>query len=145
MNRFVASALAITLASPGFAAGHATGDAAAGESVYNKCKACHMIEGPDEVFVKGGKVGPNQYGLHTRAPGSLEGFRYGDDLVAVGDVVEQWTEEEFVAYVADPRAYLREKLGDDSARSKMAFKRPDEQEARDVWAYIVSFGPDPES
>lgn len=133
------------LAAPAFADGHATGDAAEGESLYKKCKSCHMISDADgNDIVKGGKTGPNQYALHTRAPGTVEGFRYSKGLKALGEQSENWNEEMFVAWVQDPSGYLTEQLGK-KERSKMSYKLRDEQEARDIWAYIVSLGPDADS
>lgn len=143
MKLFTVTALGMALMSaPAFADGHATGDAAAGESVFNKCKACHMIqdaEGND--IVKGGRTGPNLYGVYQRVAGSAD-FRYGDSIVEAGEAGLVWNEEEFVKYVADPKKYLAEYNDDKRARSKMAFKLGDEQDAADVWAYIVSVGPE---
>ncbi|KNG93910.1 c-type cytochrome [Pseudaestuariivita atlantica] len=139
----------LVLAAPVYADGHATGDAEAGEKVFRKCKSCHMIqdaEGND--IVKGGRTGPNLYGVFGRQPGAEEDFgkKYGKDLIAAGETMpDGWMEEEFVAYVADPRGWLREVLDDNSARSKMSFKLTDETDARDVWAYLVSVGPAPEA
>lgn len=135
------------MAGPAFADGHATGDAEAGERVFSKCKACHVIvDNEGEAIVKGGRTGPNLYGIYQRTAGTEEEFsgKYGDDLVEVGESGLQWTEEEFVNYVADPRDWLREKLDSKRARSKMSFKLSDEEDARNVWAYLVSVGPEPE-
>ncbi len=143
MNRFFTTLAALALAGPAFADGHASGDADAGERVFNKCKSCHMIVSDSgEDIVKGGRTGPNMYGLMGRVPGSVEDFRYGDDLVAAGAMFpDGWNEEMFVAYVQDPRGWLRETLDDSKARSKMSFKLRKEEEAANVWAYIVSVGP----
>ena len=74
MKLLAATALGMAmLSTPVFADGHATGNAEAGEKVFNKCKACHMIqdaEGTD--IVKGGRTGPNLYGLYTRVAGSTD-------------------------------------------------------------------------
>ena len=51
-----------------------------------------------------------------------------------------WTEEELVDYVTDPTAWVKEKSGDDSARSKMTFKLNRNQ--ADVAAYLASVSPD---
>ena len=146
MNRFLSTFAALALAGPVFADGHASGDAAAGEKVFNKCKSCHMIVSDSgEDIVKGGRTGPNMYGLMGRVPGSVDGFKYGDDLVSAGaNFPDGWDEATFVAYVQDPRAWLRETLDDSKAKSKMSFKLRKEEEAANVWAYIVSVGPQPE-
>ena len=76
-----ASAALLALSVPAFAAG----DAAKGEREFNKCKACHMIQAADGTdIVKGGKTGPNLYGVIGRAAGAQEGFRYGPRLAAAG-------------------------------------------------------------
>lgn len=140
-SSFIAACATLALTCPALADGHATGDAEAGEKEFRKCKACHMITDADgNDIVKGGKTGPNLYGIHDRTAGSVEDFRYSDGLVQAGEAGLVWSEDEFVAYVADPTAYLKEKLGDDSARSKMTFKLKDEDSARDIWAYLVSAG-----
>lgn len=135
------------LAGPAFADGHASGDAEAGEGVFAKCKACHsVVDAEGEIIVRGGRNGPNLYGLLGRQAGTEEEFgnKYGDSLVEAGENGLVWDEEQFVAYVADPRTFLRETLDDKRARSKMSFKLGDEQDQKDVWAYIVSVGPEPE-
>jgi cytochrome c len=90
------------------------------------------------VIFKGGKTGPNLYGLNERQAGSLEGYKYGKSIVAAGEAGLVWNEAEFVKYVADPKAFLRETLDDKKAKSKMAFKLKDEEDAANVWAFIVS-------
>lgn len=132
-------------AAPLLADGHATGDAEAGEKVFKKCKACHsVIDAEGEVIAKGGKNGPNLYGIYTRTAGSVEDFKYGDSIVAAGEAGLAWDEEQFVSYVADPKKFLRETLDDKKAKSKMSFKLKKEDDAANVWAYLVSVGPAPE-
>lgn len=146
MKLFAATALGMALMSaPAFADGHATGDAEAGEKVFNKCKACHAIQTADgEDIVKGGRTGPNLYGVYSRVAGS-EDFRYGDSIVEAGEAGLEWNEEEFVKYVADPKKYLAEYNDDKRAKSKMSFKLKSEDDAKDVWAYLVSVGPEVEA
>ena len=127
------------VAGSAMAESHASGDAAAGEKNIKKCKACHQVVDNDgnEIF-KGGKTGPNLYGLSGRVAASVEGFRYGDSIAALGETGFVWSEDEFVAYVADPAAFLKDKLDDGKARSKMSFKLNKEQDVKDIWAYLVS-------
>ena len=49
-----------------------------------------------------------------------------------------WNEADFVAYVADPKEFLKSYLGDKKAKSKMAFKLKDAEDQANVWAYLVS-------
>ncbi len=62
MQRTFAALIAMSFAAaPAYADGHGgSGDAAAGETTFNKCKSCHMIvsDAGDEI-VKGGRTGPN--------------------------------------------------------------------------------------
>ena len=142
MNRIIATVMAGCLAVPAFADGHASGDAAAGEKEFNKCKSCHMVVADDGTeYVKGGKTGPNLWGIVGRQAGVVEDFRYGDDLVAAGEKGLVWDEATFVEYVTDPRAFLRTYLEDDKAKSKMAFKL--NKGGEDVWAYLASVSPAP--
>ena len=89
-----------------------------------------------EVIVKGGRTGPNLYGIIGRQAGSVEDFRYRDDIVAAGEKGLTWDEETFEAYVQDPTAFLKEYLDDGGARSGMTFKL--REGASDVYAYLAS-------
>lgn len=116
-------------------------DVAAGERLFaQRCATCHMVVSPSgETIVKGGKTGPNQHGLIGRQAGSVSDFKgYGDALVAAGKAGLVWTEAEIVAYLEDPRAYLRAKTGNNGANSRMAFKLRDEAERANVAAYLAS-------
>lgn len=130
------------LVAPAFADGHASGDAGAGEKVFKKCKSCHMVADADgNVIQKGGKSGPNLYGLYPRIAGSSEDFKYSKGLKAVGETGATWDEAMFVEWVADPSKYLTKVLGK-KERSKMSYKLKDADDAADLWAYLVSVGPE---
>jgi cytochrome c len=148
MRLFTASAvLASLIAVPAFAGGHASGDAAAGEKTFNQCKACHSITDADgNDIVKGGKTGPNLWGLPGRTAGTEADFgKYKDSIVAAGEGGLVWDEANFVTYVQDPNAFLKEVTGDSKARSGMAFRARKEEDAINVWAYIASVSPEPGS
>ena len=117
----------------------ADGHVAEGEKlVAKRCKACHMIADGDNVILKGGKVGPNLWGVMGRPAGAQEGFKYGDDLVAAGEKGLVWDEETLSGYIADPKKYLRTYLDDRKARSKMTFKLKKEDQRAAVSAYLAS-------
>ena len=140
-SAIVGALLGATLAIPAVA--QETGDVAAGEGEFRKCRACHMIQddaGTD--IVRGGATGPNLWNIVGSGIAAEEGYRYGDGLLAAAEANPDmvWTPEELVTYVTDPTAWVQEKSGDDSARSKMTFKLNRNQE--DLVAYLVSVSPD---
>lgn len=142
MKLMIATAVAaVAFAGTAFADSHGgSGDAAAGEKEFNKCKSCHMIVADDGTeIVKGGKTGPNLYGVVGRKAGSVEGFRYGDSIVAAGEKGLVWDEATFVEYAQDPKAFLAKYLDDSGARSKMSFRL--KSGAEDIYSYLVSVGP----
>lgn len=135
-----AAAMALGLSQ---AAAEATGDADAGAKVFAKCQTCHVVADAEGNVLAGrnSKTGPNLYGLPGRVAGTYDGFNYGESIVAMGAGGYAWDEEGFVAYVANPVGFLREKTGDKSAKSKMSFKLPKEEDARNVYAFIASLSP----
>ena len=124
VNNYFATAglLLLMTATPALA----EGDAAAGEQVFNKCRACHTID-------EGGaaRVGPNLYGVYGRQAGSNEDFaaRYSQGLKDAGF---SWNAETLPSYLANPREVIQ--------GSRMAFQLRDEQEIADVIAYLKSQG-----
>ena len=112
----------------------ADGDAAKGEKVYKKCKACHMVgEGAKA------KVGPQLNGIVGRKVASEEGFKYGKSIVALGATDLVWDEAELSDYLKNPKKYLRAKLDDKKAKSKMAFKLKKDKDRANVIAYLKTF------
>ena len=110
-------------------------DAAKGEKVFKKCKACHMIVAADGTeIVKGGKTGPNLYGVIGRPVASEEGFKYGDGILAVGATGAVWDEASLAEYLLDPTAYIDTHGGE--GKSKMTFKL--KKGGEDVAAYLAS-------
>jgi cytochrome c len=127
----------LAVATAAFAAPALAGDPAAGEAEFKKCKACHSVIAPDGTEIqKGGRTGPNLYGIIGRAVASDPDHAYGDSLAALGATGAVWDEASFVAYVANPADYLKTALGDDGAKSRMSFKLA--AGAEDVAAYLVS-------
>lgn len=116
----------------------AEGDIAKGEKEFRKCKACHMIASEDAVIQKGGKTGPNLYGVVGRAAGSVDGYRYSSLMQAAGASGLVWDEASLTAFLGDPTGYLKEASGE-GGRSKMSFKL--RKGAEDVTAYLKSVGP----
>jgi cytochrome c len=70
-------------------------DAAAGERLFNQCRACHQL---GETARNG--VGPQLNGLFGRKAGSVQGYTYSAAYQALDKV---WSEENFRVYIKDPR------------------------------------------
>ncbi len=137
MKNLSLAAIFTVLAAPAFA----EGDVAAGEEQFaRQCTSCHVVSNADGEVLAGrnAKTGPNLYGVAGQAIGSVEGFRYSDGLVAAGEADMVWEEESFVGYVQDPTGWLREATDDKRARGRMAYKVRDEQQAVDMYAYLLS-------
>jgi len=127
---------AVVFSAPSFA----EGDAANGENIFRKCRACHQIgEG-----ARNG-VGPNLTGVVGRAMGSFEGYKYANGLKAANEAGGVWDEEMIVEWLASPKDYIRSFTGNDKARTKMTFRLKKEQDRRDVAAYLATFSKDDEA
>ena len=138
-------AAATIAAAPAFADSHASGDPEAGEAGFKKCAACHVVMDADGNTLAGkkSKTGPNLYGIVGQPLGGVEGFKYGKSIVELGESGVVWDEATFVEYTADPKKFLQTRLDDKKARSKMSFKLKKEQDALDIWAFLVSVSPEP--
>jgi len=129
----LAMILCLGLAFPALA-----GDPAKGEADFKKCKACHSITAPDGTVVqKGGKTGPNLYGIIGSVVGHDPDFKYGPSTLAVHELGVVWDEEKIVAYLADPGKWLKEVLDDSKAKSKMTFRLT--KGGEDMAAYLATF------
>ena len=113
------------------------GDAAVGEKEFNKCKSCHGLTAADgTVVVKGGKTGPDLFGIVGKQVASDDSFKYGDGIIAVGATGMVWDEASLAAYMTDPAVWLKDQTGDAAAKSKMTFKL--RAKAEDVAAYLAT-------
>lgn len=91
-------------AAPDFAVVLASADAAAGEKVFGKCKACHKLDGSDGT-------GPHLNGIVGKAKAASAGFAYSEGLLAMA--ADAWTPDNLNAFLISPKAYV--------AGTKMAF------------------------
>jgi cytochrome c len=140
MIRTLVAIAALSFSAPAFADGHSTGDAEAGAKTFKKCKSCHMIVADDgEVILKGGRSGPNLYGVIGMTAGTVEGFKYSKDLMAAGEAGLVWDEALLATWAQDPKAFLKDYLDNSKAKSKMSFKL--KKGGEDVAAYLASVGP----
>lgn len=111
----------------------ADGDAAKGEGVFKKCKACHKIgEGAKNA------TGPLLNNVIGRVAGTVDGYSYKPSMVAAGAAGLIWTEELVADYLEDPKAFLRAFLNDSAASTKMTLKLKKEDDREDVAAYLAT-------
>ena len=102
-------------------------DAAAGEKVFNKCRACHQIG----ESAKNG-VGPQLNGLIGRKAGTIEGYNYSEANKNSGIT---WDEATFRDYIKDPKGKI--------PGTKMAYAGlKQESEIDSIVAYLKSFDKD---
>ena len=102
-------------------------DAAAGAQSFKKCLPCHSIgEGAKN------KVGPELNGIDGRHSGTAPGYHYSAANKNSGIT---WNETQFLEYIKDPRGKI--------PGTKMIFPGiKNENEAKNLWAYLKQFGPD---
>ena len=124
----------LALAAPAFAAG----DVAAGEQAFALCKACHSVVTPaGEALVKGGKLGPNLFGVVGRQVANDSGYAlYGDAIRSVGATGLIFSARELESYMTDPAQWIRERTGNPDSKSRMTGKTPGSQ--ADIVAYLQS-------
>ena len=116
------------------------GDAAKGEALFKKCSSCHMIgEGAKN------RVGPVLTGVVGRTAGTFADYKYGKSIVEAGEAGLVWTEEELFDYLVNPKKYLRAKLENKKAKSKMSFRLKKEQERADIIAFLKTHSPEAEA
>ena len=110
----------------------ADGDPARGKKVFSKCKACHKLAAGKK------SIGPSLHGLFGRTAGTLEDFKYSNDVKAAGQKGLVWDAETFVAYIAAPKKYLGGVIGKKKAKTKMAFNGLRKAKDRaDLLAYLM--------
>ena len=84
-------------------------------------------------------------GIIGRQSGTAAGFSYSALNKAAGENGLVWTNELILAYLPDPNAFLKKFLTDKgkpelaTGSTKMVFKLADEQQRKDVIAYLDKF------
>lgn len=91
-------AIATTLAFAPFAATAQEGDAAAGQRVYNQCRACHTIDANGRSG-----VGPNLHGIVGQRAGQRAGFRYSAAMRTAAEGGLTWDDATLRRYLTNPK------------------------------------------
>jgi len=99
----------------------ASGDAGKGERVFNKCRACHLLDAGENG------VGPYLYGVVGREKGAADGYGYTS---ALGDMGGIWSAENIYAFLENPGAY--------APGTAMSYALRNSGERADVIAYLDS-------
>lgn len=100
MRKLGLPAVAVALATVIFAPQAQAGDAAAGQKVFNKCRACHVADKETN------RVGPHLVGIIGRKAASVDGFKYSDGMKGAGESGLVWTEENFTKYMKEPKDFV---------------------------------------
>ena len=100
------------------------GNAAHGEKIFNKCKACHTVEegGPN-------RVGPNLYNVMNRGVAKKADYNYSKAMKEFGEKTPKWTPDILFTYLKNPRA-----LVPGTYMSFAGLKKP--QDRDDLLAYL---------
>ncbi len=114
------------------------GAASADDARWRDCRTCHAVIAPDGTeLARGGRSGPNLYGISNRPLAGDAEFRfYSNDLRSAGNSGARWTAENFVAYLTDPDAFLRDVTGNPNAESGMHIQL--RSGAREMYDYLRS-------
>lgn len=100
-------------------------DAQNGQRVFQRCAICHSVEQGVN------KIGPSLYGIVGRPAASLENYNYSPAMQQAGSQGIVWDKETLMEYLAAPREMI--------SGTRMGFPGlPDEQQRRDVVAYLES-------
>ena len=105
----------------------ASGDIDAGEKVFKKCMACHMVgDGAKH------RVGPELNDVFGRVAGSLDDFKYSPAMKDAGAGGLVWNAETIATYLHKPKDMI--------PKTKMAFGGlKKEKDIENLLAYLASF------
>ncbi len=121
-------------------AAEAAGDPDQGMAVFKKCAVCHTLE-PGKH-----KVGPSLAGLFGRPAGSVQGYKYSEDMTAAGAAGLVWSQDTLSSYIKKdgikgPKTYIGEVIGKARAKIKMAFPGlSKDEDIENLIAYLTASG-----
>lgn len=99
---------------------------AAGKLAFQKCYACHSLEGRDPTT-----QGPSLKGIVGRKVAAEEGFRYSPAMRAYAARQPRWTREALDAFVSDPQSVV-------PGNEMGFFGIPDPEERRALIEYLAA-------
>ena len=99
MKSVVSGLLAAVVLGVGLSSSAIAGDAALGEKVFKKCKACHVVDKEKH------KTGPHLVNIIGRTAGSAEGYKKYSKAMKNSGIV--WNDETLDGYLEKPKKYLK--------------------------------------
>lgn len=130
-NTVIAGLMGIGIAFTASAA-LAEGDPIKGKNDFKKCFICHKL--------KEGKrsQGPHLVGIIGRQAGTAANYKYSPDYIEAGQKGLKWDAEQLIAYLENPKDFLKGYLKKDRVKTRMLqkFKKMDFRE--NVVAYLES-------
>lgn len=104
-----------------------------GKRIFKQCTACHQAgEGAQNAF------GPVLNNVLGRTAGSFPGYTYSDGVSAAKADGLIWTPDRLFEWLAGPSQFLQTYLRRDDVSSKMPVNFPDENDRRDVIAFLAT-------
>ncbi len=130
MKPLLTAAAVLAIAAPACA----DGDIAMGAREFKKCRPCHAIVSPEgEVIVKGGRSGPNLWGIVGQPAAADEKFtKYSDGLIALGEDGLVWDAENLASFIPNAKAYI----GGKTAMTPQGVK-----DMNGLIAFMAQYGP----
>ena len=124
MKSVVSGLLAVVVLGVGLSSSAMAGDAALGEKVFKKCKACHVVDKEKH------KTGPHLVNVIGRTAGTAEGYKKYSKAMKNSGIV--WDDETLNGYLEKPKKYLK--------GTRMAFAGLKKEEDRaNVIAYLKQY------
>jgi cytochrome c len=113
-------------------AANAAGDVKKGEKFFKKCKQCHTLEEGKK------KIGPSLHQIIGKKAGTTPKFKYSQSYVDAGEKGLEWTPENLIAYLKNPKKWLAAFLEVKKVKSKMVVKYKKLTDRENVVAYLES-------
>ena len=124
MKSVMSGLLAAVVLGVGLSSSAMAGDAALGEKVFKKCKACHVVDKEKH------KTGPHLVNIMGRTAGTAEGYKKYSKAMKNSGIV--WDEETLNGYLEKPKKYLK--------GTRMAFAGlKKEKDRANVIAYLKQY------
>ena len=98
MKNFVIFPLIASIVCFGTSLALASGDIKAGEKVFKKCKACHVVDSEKH------KTGPHLANIMGRLAGTVDGYKRYSNAMKTSGIV--WDEMTLNGYLKKPKAYI---------------------------------------